>query len=91
MNTQITEFLLEEWGFNTKLLITDSFRNDYDLDFRNYSFTTIPNEVNYTQVLFSEDQPHQKGLSVLDLLFCEGPMGRNILIQNSELYKQNTQ
>jgi hypothetical protein len=79
MNMEITRFLLNEWGFNTQLFHSDSFHENYDLDFRNDLFLSTEHEPIYTQVLFSSDQIHRKGLSVLDLLFCEGPMGRSFL------------
>ena len=79
MNMEITCFLLKEWGFNTQLLPSDSFHDNYDLDFRNDLFLSSQHEPIYTQVLFSPDQVHRKGLSVLDLLFCEGPLGRVII------------
>ncbi|MFY7990454.1 MAG: WbqC family protein [Fluviicola sp.] len=91
MNTDITRFLLNEWGFNTQLLLTDSYHHNFDLDLRGDEFLPDQQEPVYTQVLFSSDQIHYAGLSVLDLLFCEGPMGRKVLEKNSQIFNPITQ
>lgn len=90
MNTQITEFLFEEWGFDTKLNLSDSYESDYSFDFRNHSFDTNLATVPYNQVLFDLSQTFFPNLSALDLLFCEGPLGRNVLLDLSNQLKPFT-
>ena len=90
MNTEITRFLLSEWGFNTQILLTDSYDYNFDLDLRGEEFLPDNLEPVYTQVLFSPDQLHHSGLSALDLLFCEGPMGRMVIEKNSKIFNRIT-
>lgn len=90
-NLKITEKLIEILELNTTLKLTDDFENipESCLNFRerispkthrideDQSFQTQP----YTQV-FSEKFGFVPGLSVLDLLFNEGPSAHSILIES---------
>ena len=81
LNLRITQFLLSTWGINTKLKLSSEYVAQPIIDFRNTHFElNSQNILFYTQISYNTHQVFNPSLSVLDLLFCEGPMGRRIII-----------
>ena len=74
LNGEIINFILETFGLKKILLSDERLELKTKLDYLN----RINNSKKYIQV-FSDRFPFQSNLSVLDLIFCEGPMGRNLL------------
>ena len=84
LNTEITHYFLAAFGFEVSIGFTDAFLADYPTnDFRAKEYDSeLPEDfsgIPYKQVYFGREAfvPNQ---SVLDLLFCEGPMGRKQLL-----------
>ena len=84
-NTEITRFIISIWELKTQIETTLEYISPSEIhsevDFRSFNFETISslNDEKYQQVLFTNTQFHSNA-SVLDLLFCEGPMGRKFLL-----------
>ena len=78
-NLQLTQKIIGLLKLNVELLFTESYNNfDEENDFRNIDFTTS-SSTEYYQV-FADKQGFVPNLSILDLLFNEGPNAKNILI-----------
>jgi hypothetical protein len=79
LNHRILKFFINAWELPIQFCETNSFhpytRNDNRL--KNWLERTSTKE--YQQV-FSYNKPFTPNLSVLDLLFCEGPLGRNFIL-----------
>jgi hypothetical protein len=78
-NTAITNSILKWLSLPVKLNFTQSFISDYEKDYRIYNFDDQIEIKSYIQVFPSEDSC-KSDLSILDLLFCEGPLARNWII-----------
>jgi hypothetical protein len=77
-NNSSFEFLNKTFDLKIKCKITEEYEQLNDLfDFRNKDFL-ISNTLNYIQP-FANKHGFIPNLSILDLLFCEGPMGRFFL------------
>ena len=77
-NNSCFEFLNITFDLKIKCKITEEYEQLNDLfDFRNKDFL-ISNTLNYIQP-FANKHGFIPNLSILDLLFCEGPMGRFFL------------
>lgn len=74
-NTLLQNKFFELIGVNKKLLFTTRYETNYDLDLRRHNFKVKENKL-YTQVF---SKKFIKNLSVLDLLFNEGPNTKNYL------------
>ncbi|MNJ92052.1 WbqC-like protein family protein [compost metagenome] len=76
---EITRFILEIYQLPLSHSFTENYEPSYPEDYRNFDYETLKMEGKYTQVLFGKQQfnPH---VSILDLLFCEGPIGRITII-----------
>lgn len=80
-NYELTQFLLNTWGIETKMHFSKQFEPSSAFDFRSYDFVNDISEIPfYQQVCYKNNQVFNPTLSALDLLFCEGPMGRKILL-----------
>lgn len=78
-NTRIQRKLFELLSINKELQFTNSFQKEFDgLDLRNKHFVT--NCPSYTQVFGTDFTPN---LSVLDLLFNQGPNSETYLLELS--------
>ncbi len=87
-NQLITETIAGLFDYTVKLQTTEEFLpiSGREPDFRNVDFesSTVDGfkSVPYPQVLFREPHFHANP-SILDLLFCNGPMGRHQLVFHS--------
>lgn len=84
LNKAITETVVRLFDAEITLDMSSSFTKAVappENDFRDRSFdeASDKNMIPYTQVLFTPSA-FVSNLSILDLLFCEGPMGRKQLI-----------
>lgn len=77
--TEITCFLLNTWGIDTRLSQNTSFSGAKNLETDFYALTD--GIESYTQVQFTPEQPFYPNVSALDLLCCLGPLGRNVLLR----------
>jgi hypothetical protein len=78
-NTAITNSILKWLSLPVELKFTQTFISDYDKDYRIYDFDFKTEVATYIQVFPSENSCNSD-LSILDLLFCEGPLARNWII-----------
>jgi hypothetical protein len=76
---EITEFILDTYQLTLDFSFTENYAFSYPEDHRNVDYENLGMRGEYTQVFFNEKRfnPH---VSILDLLFCEGPIGRNTII-----------
>ena len=82
-NTAITKRVIKWLDLNTELTLTQEFHPIIEHDLRlnltrKESFQEI-RKAPYIQV-FPRDTNYKESLSILDAVFCEGPMARNLLI-----------
>jgi hypothetical protein len=78
LNMNITRSILDLLEINNEFGITEAYQmSDITTDYRPFDFN-LPDQKRYIQVFGDDFVPN---LSVLDLLFCEGPMARNILLE----------
>lgn len=82
-NLKAISFFSDTWDLQITPELTSEYNHLYENDFRNNEFENLEQENNtaYIQVLFDKSDTFVTNLSLIDLLFCEGPMGRNILIK----------
>jgi len=93
-NTQITKEIAKSIGFNLEIKFSNEFeiQNENFRDFRNsihpkQKMQSVDNEfkiVKYYQV-FENKHPFAQNLSILDLLFNEGPKTKEILKKSIEI------
>lgn len=90
MNLEAMKWVLKILKSDSLLQLTDVYRQNTDLSFVDYrnkwkpkNFQQGKSNVEYFQ-LFSEKMGFQSNLSILDLLFCEGPNSIHILKQQNE-------
>ncbi len=78
-NQACFEFLNKTFDLRNDFSITSEFKKNNILnDYRNNDFTLISSEKQYIQPFINKHGFYQN-LSILDLLFCEGPLGRFFL------------
>ena len=82
-NTAITQRIIDWLYLDTKIELTTEFHPILENDFR---LTLIQKDefqekikAPYIQV-FPGDENYQESLSILDAVFCEGPMARNLIL-----------
>ena len=77
LNCSVLNFFAAVFGLSTILVCEEPIEHEPSLTFleRNH------NCKEYIQV-FTDRYPFQSNLSILDLLFCEGPLGRNYILTN---------
>lgn len=82
-NLKIIEFFSDTWDLQILPELTTEYHHLYENDFRNNEFdkSELDNNTSYIQVLFEKSDKFVSNLSLIDLLFCEGPIGRKILIK----------
>jgi hypothetical protein len=78
-NTRITNSIIKWLSLPIELKFTQTFNSDYENDFRAYGFDSKKAVKTYIQV-FPTEKSCNTDLSILDLLFCEGPLARNWII-----------
>ena len=76
----ILKFIFEILDLNPEINLSEKYKIDYDLDFRNTDFMIRQPIDNYQQV-FSYDKEFTSNLSFLDLLFNEGPFMRKWILK----------
>lgn len=78
-NTEITARILKWLDIDIKLSPSTSYNNQDSMDYRSHfkSSESLPSP--YIQVF--ETEAYNDSLSILDAIFCEGPMARNLLLK----------
>lgn len=76
---EITQFILSVYQLPIDLSFTKEYEASYPEDYRSFDYETLEMNGEYNQVLFHEKQFNSQ-VSILDLLFCEGPIGRKLII-----------
>lgn len=79
LNHRILKFFINAWELPIQFCETKSFHPYTSNDFRLKNWLERTSTKEYQQV-FSYNKPFTPNLSVLDLLFCEGPLGRNFIL-----------
>ena len=79
LNSAITRSVIQWLSLPIDLTFTTSFNVKYDFDYRLHDFDSFEKVQHYIQV-FPSDDTNNSSLSILDLLFCEGPLARNWII-----------
>ena len=93
-------FSSHEFLFDVNFSILDFFFTTFELPAVKISEENLTNELffsflerhdNYKEYIqvFSDRFPFQSNLSILDLIFCEGPMGRNFILDTKSHLKWN--
>lgn len=77
-NTSITTRILDWLSFKTEITFTDDFIEHTEINFRNGFNDSKDTDSPYTQVF--ETEPFNDSLSILDVILCEGPLARNLLL-----------
>jgi len=75
LNLQILRFLIDAWDLPVSLKQSTAFIPYAEQDLRHKNWLSREPFKEYQQV-FSYNKPFSSNLSSLDLLLCEGPMGR---------------
>lgn len=90
LNTDILIFILKKLKFNLSVSFTETYQNIYPdiLDIRHYDITSLAGQTKYAQVWEGKFN-FTPGLSILDLLFCEGPSASIILAQMNKTHILN--
>lgn len=76
---EITEFIRQVYQLPFDFSYTENYEASYQEDFRFCDYESLEMKGEYSQVLFGQKQFNPQ-VSVLDLLFCEGPIGRRLII-----------
>ena len=80
LNQTILNSIVKWLDLDIDFNCTDKYSKTVDLDFRNVNFTNLNDEkVYFYYQVFSEKHGFIPNLSILDLLFHEGPLARNII------------
>ena len=82
--TAITKRVIEWLDLNTELLLTDDFQpiieHDLRLNLTGKEHFQALKKAPYIQV-FPGESNYKESLSILDAIFCEGPLARNLLME----------
>lgn len=84
-NLSFIQFFLSTWGFQVDIALSTQYNHTAPHHFTSRNFSkkeTVETFQKYTQVYFHENQEFIPNVSLLDLLFCEGPMGRNFILNH---------
>ena len=76
---EITQFFLDTYQLPVDFSFTEKYEDTYPEDYRNSDYENLEMTGEYNQVLFTQKQFNPQ-ISILDLLFCEGPIGRRRII-----------
>ena len=79
LNLQIIRFLIDAWELPVSIKESNEFIPYIEQDLRHTNWLSREQFKAYQQV-FSYHKPFSSNLSALDLLLCEGPMGRLLLL-----------
>ena len=76
---EITRFISDTYQLGLDFSVTDKYEVSYEKDHRAIDYENLEMNGEYNQVLFTQKQFNTR-VSILDLLFCEGPIGRPTII-----------
>lgn len=76
---EITQFFLDTYELRFDFSFTEKYEISYPEDYRNFDYENLDMDGEYNQVLFHSKHFNPQ-ISILDLLFCEGPIGRKLII-----------
>ncbi len=76
-NKRCLRLIQDVLSLDLQLSYSEVYIENPSVDFRNFDF---PNDTNTYQQVHFEDSDFQPGLSILDALFCLGPMARNLIV-----------
>lgn len=76
---EITQFFLDTYQLPVEFSFTEKYEDSYPEDYRTSDYENLEMTGEYNQVLFTQKQFNPQ-VSILDLLFCEGPIGRRLII-----------
>jgi hypothetical protein len=81
-NLKITQRILSWLDISLELKTSEEYLHSTEiLDFRGSDFLGSAGMATYTQV-FNTAEAFNPNLSILDIIFCEGPMARNWVVQS---------
>ncbi len=84
-NATITERIFEWLDIEKRLTFSSEYISPQEaMDFRNDEFDHCSNIRPYTQV-FSPTNQFESNMSILDLIFCEGPLARRWIISSQKI------
>jgi len=75
LNQELLSLIIDAWDLPVRVEYTNEFNPYKEKDLRLAQWIERK-EFNSYQQVFSYNKPFSSNLSALDLLFCEGPMGR---------------
>ena len=78
-NTEITIRVLKWLDLEIKLIPSSSYKTQDSMDYRSHFKSSESSPSPYIQVF--ETEAYNDSLSILDAVFCEGPMARNLLLK----------
>lgn len=76
---EITQFFLDTYQLNLDFSFPEEYEASYSEDYRAFDYENLEMKGEYEQVLFNQKH-FNSAVSILDLLFCEGPIGRRLII-----------
>ncbi|WP_294672285.1 WbqC family protein [uncultured Fluviicola sp.] len=76
---EITQFFFDTYQLSVDFSFTEKYEASYPEDHRTCDYENLKMTGEYNQVLFTQKQFNPQ-VSILDLLFCEGPIGRRLII-----------
>ncbi|MDF3026201.1 MAG: WbqC-like family protein [Fluviicola sp.] len=76
---EITRFILDVYQLPVDFSLTEKYEVFYPEDHRDLDYESLEMKGEYQQVLFNQKHFNSQ-ISILDLLFCEGPIGRRLII-----------
>lgn len=87
-NLSLIQLLIKLSGLDIQISLTDTYEKEYDPEFyldlrdakRYQAYKSSISVPTYEQV-FSDKFEFQRGLSFLDLLMCQGPYGKSVLVE----------
>ena len=80
LNLKIMQVLIEVWELPIKLRVSHEFHPYEYHDYRNLDWLSHAFEHRSYMRVFSHETVNTNNLSTLDLLCCEGPLGRNLIL-----------
>jgi hypothetical protein len=78
-NSGITTRILKWLDLDIKLSTSSFYTTQGSMDYRNHFKSSDSSPSPYIQVF--ENEAYSDSLSILDAVFCEGPMARNLLLK----------
>jgi hypothetical protein len=79
LNVEINTFIQNTFQLPVESTLTESYEVIHSTDYRQFDYESLGMKGDYQQVQFTQKQ-FNPCASILDLLFCEGPVGRKLII-----------